>query len=129
MFRTISKCRYHHALSYLSIILDLFVIVGMGGPPGQTLPERSDSIAEPRTSSRDPCRSRHLSFFFNPTGNLEEMFLSDFSRFSRRISDIGNFQPSLLILTERSEILTEVSLPDSPSDRKREGVYFEVLGR
>jgi len=40
----------------------------------------------------------------------------DFRRifgFSRQISDAENFQPSPRILTEKSEILTEISAPDS----------------
>ena len=37
-------------------------------------------------------------------------------RFSRQIIEVGNFQPSPQVLTEKSEILTETPPPDSPSD-------------
>ena len=39
-------------------------------------------------------------------------------RFSRRIFDIGNFEPSPRIMTEESEISTKNPPPDSPSDWK-----------
>ena len=49
--------------------------------------------------------------------NLLEKFRSNFQILPHQISDIGIFQASPQIRTEKSEILTEISPPDSASEK------------
>ena len=55
-----------------------------------------------------------------------EKLPSDFQILPRQIFDIGIFEASPQILTEKFEILTEMSPLDSLLDRKREGVYSDA---